>query len=510
MLSRQTKRWSTAGLIFIGVVVGLIFASNFNWTPSGFASRNRANPPATLNLETPAEVDSGILDLQSTGKAFTAVSKEILPTVVSIATEKVVKTSRGGEMFGPFREFFDRQAPEEEQTVRGLGSGVLVSSEGYILTNHHVVEGADDLQVGLYDNRTYAAKLIGTDPLTEVAVIKIVGADLPVARLGNSERMEVGEWVLAVGNPLGLNSSVTAGIVSAKGRSIGIIRDTGNREEAGSYAIENFIQTDAAINRGNSGGALVNLHGEVIGINTAIASNTGYYQGYGFAIPINLAKKIMNDLIDKGYVTRAWLGIGMNNVTPNMAKYYKLDKRQGVFVQSVVENSPAQKAGIKAADIILSLNGKTVKQSNEIQNTIALMNPGETITLKVLREEGEKTIKVKLGQRDTGKPEAVQSTPDEDLPKLGLEVTNLTDDILNEIEDYRGLDGVLVTRVSQNGAASNEGLRRGHLIQRIGDMEIKSVADYKRAIRKSKKGEVVLFYVLAQNVHYHAFIQMPE
>ena len=257
----KTKRWSTAGFIFIGVIVGIIFTSNIEWTPKGFATRNHDKPVLLGAQETASEA---VLQLQNTGKAFTAISKEVLPTVVSVATSRMVKrTSQDSDPFGRmFRELlpkeFRSQQPEN-QRLQGLGSGVIVSKSGYIITNNHVIENADDIKVRLHDFRTFEAELVGTDPLTEIAIIKIDGENLPVARLGNSEEIEIGEWVLAFGNPLNLSSTVTAGIVSAKGRNINIIRDTNAEEGGGSYAIENFIQTDAAINPVNSGGPLVNL-----------------------------------------------------------------------------------------------------------------------------------------------------------------------------------------------------------------------------------------------------------
>ena len=509
MLSTKTRRWSAAGLIFIGIIVGIIFASNFNWTPKGLASRTTA----PLALGDPSAPSDEVLQLQNTGKAFTAVSKEILPTVVSISTSKIVRrSSRQDEFWGPLlRDFFGRDnnfRQPEVQRQQGLGSGVIVSGDGYILTNHHVVESADDITITLYDNRRFDAELVGTDPLTEIAVIKIDGDDLPVARLGDSEALEIGEWVLAVGNPLYLYSTVTAGIVSAKGRSINIIRDE-ESQDGGSYAIENFIQTDAAINPGNSGGALVNLRAEVIGINTAIASQTGTYTGYGFAVPINLAKKIMNDLIEQGYVTRAWVGIGMNAVTENIAQRYNMDRPRGVIINQVMDGSPAQEAGLRNLDIILAIEDKEVNQSNEVQNYIALKNPGDTVTLTILRDGRERDIRVKLGQRDTGRPETTRSDEDE-VPRLGLEVQTLTDDIANRLGYYEGDDGVIVTSVEQYSTAFDAGIGRGDLIMAIEDEEIASVNDYRRALRNFDEGQVVIFHLKRRNTELHAFVKIPD
>ena len=508
MWSVKSRRWSAAGLVFLGIVVGVIFTSNFNWTPKGLASRNGA-PVVLGDQSAPSET---LLNLQDTGKAFTIVSKEILPTVVSISTSKIVRRSgREDDFFGPlFRDWFGRRNQQPEtQRQEGLGSGVIVSKDGYILTNNHVIENADDINVTLHDNRTFKAELVGRDPLTDVGVIKIDGEDLPAARLGDSEVLEVGEWVLAVGNPLYLYSTVTAGIVSAKGRAIGIIQDQDADEGEGSYAIENFIQTDAAINHGNSGGALVNLKAEVIGINTAIASRTGYYSGYGFAIPINLAKKIMNDLIQKGYVTRAWVGIGMNAVDENVAQRYNMDRPRGVIIIQVNDDSPAQKAGLRTLDIILKLDGKDVNQSNEVQNYIALKDPEDTVVFTILRDGKERQVRVKLGQKDTGR-ERVRRSDDEEAPTLGLEVETLTDDIRSRIDYYGSDEGVIVTGVEAYSTAYDAGIRRGDLIMQIEDYEIASESDYRRALKNFEKDQVVIFYMKRRNTELHAFVKISE
>ena len=510
MLSSKTKRWSAAGFIFIGIVVGVIFASNFNWTTRGFASRD-SNPVVLGSQQNPPEE---VLRLQDTGKAFTAVSKAVLPTVVSISTSRIIKRSPADDQFfAPlFKNFFGKEfkLPQPEtQRLKALGSGVIVSKEGYILTNNHVIKDADDIKVTLYDKRTFEAKLVGTDPLTEVAVIKIKGENLPVARLGNSDELEVGEWVLAIGNPLGLFSTVTAGIVSAKGRSVGIIRDSNLDQNKGSYAIENFIQTDAAINPGNSGGALVNLQAEVVGINTAIATTTGYYEGYGFAIPINLARKIMNDLIQHGYVVRAWLGIAMRPVDETIAERFKLDKPRGVLIEQVLDQSPAEKAGLKALDIILKVDGKEVNQSNEVQNDVVLKNPGDMITLTVLRNGAEKNIRVKLGQRKTGE-KGVKIAGGGTISKLGLKVQNLTDEIRSNLRAYDNDKGVIVTEVKPYTTVADAGIQKYDLITRIEKYPIRSVSDYRKALRKFKGGEVVIFYLKRKDTVIHAFVKLPK
>jgi len=502
----QLMPW--AGILLIGIAVGMILTSNLGWTPKGFAGKQGA--PVVLGAS--GGPSQELLQAQNTSKAFTVISKEMLPAVVSVYTSKMVKRSQN-DMLDPFwRQFFGRDfqpGRTQPQKQEGLGSGVIVSKEGYILTNNHVIENADDIKVGLYDNRQFEAKLIGTDPLTEVAVIKIDGKDLPLARLGNSEKLDIGEWVLAFGSPLGLNSTVTAGIVSAKGRSVGIIQDRDQEKSAGSYAIENFIQTDAAINPGNSGGPLVNINGEVVGINTAIATGTGYYAGYGFAIPINLAKKIMNDLVSKGYVTRAWLGIGMRPVDENMAERYKLDRPKGILIDQIMEDSPAQKAGLKVLDILVKVDGKEMNQSNEVQNYIALKNPGDTVILTVVRDGTQKDVQVKLGQRETGKT-SEKTTEEEGMIKLGLTVQNVDENLRQQFDLNRNSEGVVVTEVEPYSAAADARIRQGDLIVKIEENVIKTTADYRRAIRSFQKGKVVIFTVKRGDTQFHYFVKLPK
>ena len=511
MWSKQRKIWSVAGFILIGIFVGVLLTANFEWTPKGFAAK-RGLPV----LGSQEQVPDALLQIQNTSKAFTIVSKEVLPTVVSVYTTKEVKVQRAGraDNIPPmFRDFFghDFQMPDPEPQ-KGLGSGVIVSRDGYVLTNNHVVKDADDIQVQLYDKRRVEAKLIGADPLTDVAVIKIEGKDFPVARLGDSDALEIGEWVLAVGNPLELSSTVTAGIVSAKGRSIGILQgqDDERTSRKGSYTIENFIQTDAAINPGNSGGALVNLHAEVIGINTAIATQTGGYMGYGFAIPINLARKVMSDLIEKGFVTRAWLGIAMKNVDDAVAQRFGMETPQGVYVEEVMDDSPAGKAGLRTLDIIIKIDGHTMNSSNEIQNLIAMKKPGETVTLSLLRNGKSMDVAVKLGQRETGKPGVNEVAAEEDIPKLGLTVQTLNNELKSQFEDYKDDQGALVTGVDPNSSAFDAGIRKGDLVIKIEDTAIQSAADYKKAIKSFAKGKVIIFQVKRADNEFHAFVKLPK
>lgn len=508
-MRKKRKILSIIFFVTLGIMVGVLLTVNLDWTSKGFASK-------TPVIGSQAPLSPELAQMQNFSKAFVAVSKEVLPVVVSISTSKIVKQSPREELFPPlFREFFkDFQFPEpESQPLQGLGSGVIVSEDGYILTNNHVIKNADDIKITLYDKRRFEAKLVGADPLTDVAVVKIEGHNLPVARLGNSDEVEIGEWVLAVGNPLYLYSTVTAGIVSAKGRAIGILQsqeEERNEPSQGSYAIENFIQTDAAINPGNSGGALVNLKAEVIGINTAIATQTGGYMGYGFAIPINLAKKIMADLIEKGYVTRAWLGIAMRNVDDLVAQRYGMDHPTGVIIEKVMEDSPAEKAHLKPLDIILKIDGKEMNSSNEVQSAIALRKPGEVVTLSILRDGKPMKIQVKLGQRETGKTKEAETLTEEGVPKLGLSVKTLIPELKAQYNAYEDQEGVLVTAVEPNSAGYDAGIRKGDLITQIEDIPIRSVSDYKKAIRSFPKGKVIIFHIQRGEDKFHAFVKLPK
>lgn len=323
---------------------------------------------------------------------FISVAKNVTPAVVTIYSTKIVRNQNQNMPDDPFlRQYFGSRGMPQQQdsTSQGLGSGVIISSDGIVLTNNHVIAGADSIVVTLSDKRKYKAKIIGADPRTDVAVIKIIdGKNLPLAQLGDSKDLSVGEWVLAIGNPLGLSSTVTSGIISAKGR-----------DHVGITDFEDFIQTDAAINPGNSGGALVNLKGEVIGINTAIASKTGGYMGIGFAIPSNMARKVMSELISKGKVTRGYLGIQIQDLDENLAKNLRLnDSASGIVIGEIVKNSPADIGGLQKYDIIESVNGNDVSDATAFRNTVAANEPGDSITLKVLRDGRKINIKVRLGE----------------------------------------------------------------------------------------------------------------
>ena len=441
--------------------------------------------------------DQNIALLDRTAKAFAAVVKKAVPAVVFVRVEKTVE-SRGTASPFQFQEPFDffndpfferffgphfqprRRMPRKFQQ-RGQGSGFIISKDGYILINNHVVGDADLIKVKLSDGREFKAKVIGTDPQSDVAVIKIDATNLPVLRLGDSDKLEVGEWVIAIGNPFGLSQTVTVGVVSAKGRSRIGIND-----------YEDFIQTDAAINPGNSGGPLVNIHGEAVGMNTAIFSRSGGYMGIGFAIPINMAKAIKDQLLKKGKVTRGWLGVVIQDIDEELAKSFGLEKTEGVLIAEVSEGSPAEKAGLKQGDIILRLNGKKVDDLGELRNKIALTAPGTKVKLEVLRENKRRTIQVTIGEQPAGR--TIGMAQHEILGKIGLVVQDLTEELAKQF-GYRESQGVLVAEVEPGSPAARVGIRPGHLIEEVNRKRVHNMDEFVRALAQSKKTKSVLFRV---------------
>ena len=379
----------------------------------------------------------------------------------------------------PFFEWFygDRrpQQQQQPQVRQGAGSGVIISDDGYIVTNNHVIDDADDIQVVLNDNRQYTAKLIGTDPTTDIALLKIDEKNLPFLKYGNSDALKLGEWVLAVGNPFNLTSTVTAGIVSAKSRNIGI-----NQAD---MSIESFIQTDAAVNPGNSGGALVNMNGELVGINTAIASRTGSYSGYSFAVPVAIVKKVVSDLKEYGQVQRALLGVSIGDVTADVAKKYDLDKIEGVFVAGVSENSGAEEAGIEKEDVIISINGVPVNSTSQLQEQVSKHSPGDIVKILIKRDNKPKQFEVTLRNMH-GDTEIVKASDNE---ILGAKF-----EALNENEKYqlRISHGIKITDLGK-GKLKDAGLKNGFIITDVNKEEVETVNDFERIINKAKGGVLI-------------------
>jgi serine protease Do len=485
-------------LIFIGIIFGAVLVSNFHGgiTP-GFAGDPQ------VKLGAPAPIKDVDFDPKALSKAFIQVSKAVSPTVVSITVTTKAKSSSND--MNEFFHFFgpDFKVPEQEQ-MQAAGSGVIISPDGYILTNNHVVEDADEhmVDVNLTNTHKAKAKIIGTDPSTDLAVIKIDGHDLPTAALGNSDDMEIGEWVLAIGNPLGLQGTVTAGIISAVGRNnLGIIHDDKG------YGIEDFIQTDAAINPGNSGGPLVNLHGEVIGINSAIATTNARYQGYGFAIPINLARAVAEDLIRHGKIMRGYLGITIGPIDETAAKALKLSDAKGVWVQTVVKDGAAIAAGIKEGDVILSIDGTAMNSPSELQSYIARKHPGDAVTLKIFRDgdsfDKKVTLKAraeeKLASRDAEKGSDDEESTDREsaskpysLDKIGLSVRSLNTDEKKELSLETG---VIVTDVTRFSEAFNRNLGKGDVILEADRQKISSPKQLKSIMEGHKSGDALLLRV---------------
>lgn len=440
--------------------------------------------------------------------SFTRVAESVIPTVVSINSTMMIRTTEFWQnqlndkelkdFFG--EKYFNLPIPREFRQT-GSGSGIIVSRQGHILTNMHVVERAEAINVTLSDNRSFKADIVGVDPMTELAVIKIECENLPIVKLGDSDSARVGEWVLAVGNPLELRSTVTAGIISAIGRDINIIADN--------YGVENFIQTDATINPGNSGGALVNLKGEVIGINTAIATQSGYSQGYGFAIPINLAKRIMKDLIQQGYVVRSYLGISMLDVNEKIAKALGLKQPAGIFIDYVSQDSPAEKAGLQDKDVLIKIDNKYVNKGNLVQTTLAQKQPGDQILLTVIRRNKILRVPVTLGTRNEMLARPQQLKTDLQFQNLGLIIQNLNQPEMQEFS-LKTVEGVFVVDVEQYSPAYDAGIQANDIILEIGDNKINSESEFYAAISRFVSGNIYILKMKRNENIFHCFIEVPK
>jgi serine protease Do len=485
-------------LLVIGIIFGALLVSGFGVVRPSLAdiSLGASKPPVNLDA-----------DATSFSKAFIEVAEKVTPTIVQVSVVSERENPHSDFWFFPFKDL-----PKEQ---RGSGSGIIISDDGYIITNNHVVEKSTKVTVGMSDKRTFDAKVIGTDPLTDLAVIKIDAKDLPAAYLGNSDDLKVGQWVMAIGNPLSLASTVTAGIVSAIGRGqLGLIKD--------SYGVENFIQTDAAINPGNSGGALVDLSGAVIGVNSAIAAgNTGTYIGYGFAIPINLAKSVAKDLIAHGKVSRGYIGVNIGEVDDAMAKSLGLDKPKGIIVQGIVEGGAASKSDIKEGDVILKVDGREVNQPNQLQGYIASKTAGTTVKLTLFRDGKEIQREVTLKARDEDNKDNLASNKNSDeeeassesksstaqFDDIGLSVANLSS---KEKSDYKVDHGVMITNVKPFSKAEDKQLAKGFIILEADKKKVNSVSDLKGII-KNKKGSAVLLRLQDnRGNNFYRGIEIPD
>ena len=472
---------------------GLAVSSGFNLTPFGHAQQQQQQQPA----------ERAIRPLNEQSDAFVAIAEKVTPGVVSIQTRQTPSTNsrrapNRGQIPPNLEEFFDQfGGPQQRAPREGAGSGFIVSTDGYILTNNHVVAGAERVTVALEDKRVFDAKVIGRDPSTDVALIKIDANNLPTLALGSDDQVRVGEWVLAIGNPLALDFTVTAGIVSAKNRSGASLRGL----FADEYAIVDYIQTDAAINPGNSGGPLVNSRGEVIGINSAIASPTGTYAGYGFAIPITLAKNVMDDLIEHGRVRRAILGVSITDVTPEDAQGAGLDQIRGAIVQgfSPTGPAPAREAGLEPGDVIVSINGTQIDRVSELQRLVRNLEPGEVATVEAMRYGDRKTFRVRLAEAEPA--EQVAQADDESAPssndvaydKIGLTVAPLTPEQVRQASLREEERGVMVTDVDLNGPAYGR-IGPFSIITRVlhpQEKRVRTVSDLESTLNSAKSGDII-------------------
>ncbi len=458
--------------------------------------------------------EGGIENLRETGKAFASVARTVSPSVVYIRSEGIESVQETHGFQFPFGEggahnddflkrfFGDKfqspqtphhQKPQSKRRTMGQGSGFifeskdgLFSDKSYILTNNHVVAGADKIQVQLNDGREFNAEIVGADPKSDVAVLMIKTGELPALVLGSSSSLEVGEWVIAVGSPFGLSHSLTVGVVSAKGRSSLGISD-----------YEDFIQTDAAINPGNSGGPLVNIDGEVIGINTAILSRSGGYMGVGFAIPIDLAAGIANQLMDNGEVTRGFLGIVIQELTPELAGSFNLEQNQGILIAQVTEDSAAAKAGLKQGDVIIAYQGKPVTKVGDFRNRVALTSPGSREQLTIIRDSERLNIPVTVGTLSKDNTVAQASTQSTD--EAGLTVQTITPQLAEQFNAKAG-EGVVVTQVRSGSIADRAGIKSGSIIVQVNRIPITSAKDFKREVKKSSASKRILLLIRKDNM----------
>lgn len=453
---------------------------------TGFFKTRQDIPSYTYKLDVPK-------GLPNQNSSFSNIVRVISPLVVNISTTKTVTQKNDSpisDLFdGHFNDFVEPFNMPRKWKEQSLGSGVLVSPDGYILTNSHVVDKADEIKVKLFDQRNYSGKIIGTDPKTDIAVIKISAENLPAINWGNSDKLEVGEFVLAFGNPYSLGHTVTMGIVSAVGRA-----------DVGIADYEDFIQTDAAINPGNSGGPLVNIKGELVGINTAIFSRTGGYQGIGFAVPCNMAKSVMTQLIADGRVTRGWLGVTIQNFTPELAHEFGLKSITGALVTEIFKGSPAAKAGVKRGDVILEVNGKKIKNVETLRNLVAQSKVGGKIKLKVSRDKKILFLNADitefpqdLAHKDT---DEIKEKPEDGNNELaGFSVMELSSEIAKQLGLPGSEKGIVIVKVQPYSAAEDAGLKKGDVIQEINKKRARNLNDFKRLTSHLKNGDTLLLFI---------------
>jgi serine protease Do len=483
-----------AVLVAVGVLIGIIVASDLGWLPFGHAV-----PDTAPVKESPPPAPVGLIPGPGGDRNFVQIAKAVTPAVVNIAT---TRTGRGEGLHGsPFEdpffrrffgdEFFRRFEVPRERKERSLGSGVIVDASGLIITNNHVVSKADEVKVLLSDKREIKAKLIGTDPKTDLAVLKIEADHLQTIPWSDSDKLEVGEFVLAVGNPFGLNQTVTMGIVSAVGRaSMGIAE------------YEDFIQTDAAINPGNSGGALVNARGELVGINTAIFSQNGGNMGIGFAVPSNMARSILDQLVRHGKVVRGWLGVSIQDLSSDLASQFGLTEPKGVLVSDVLDDSPAKKAGIERGDVIVEFDGKSADNPTQLRNAVAQTPVGKKVVVKLLRDKKPKTFEIMIAEQPKNVAQAGSEEGGETAVPSGLlsdlDVRELNAELAGRFNLSANEQGVVVVRVRSGSVAEEAGIKEGDLILEVNRQQVGNLKAYERAASKIGKDQVVLLLTKRQ------------
>ncbi len=477
------------------LLVGFLLGGISFYLLGEYTGRQRIYMPAG-----PPHVSRQMLE---TSTAFSDIVRSVSPAVVNISTTKTVRRDENTflndpffDFLNPFREFKTPKKWKEQS----LGSGVIVSDDGYILTNNHVIEHADEVMVTLSDNQSYKAKIIGADPKTDVAVIKIDARGLPAIRWGNSDKLQVGEFALAIGSPYGLNNTVTMGIISAVGRA-----------NVGIADYEDFIQTDAAINPGNSGGPLVNIKGEMIGINTAIFSRSGGYQGIGFAVPSNMARIVMNQLEKTGKVTRGWLGVTIQELTAELSSKFGADNANGALVGDVVKGGPAEKAGIRRGDIIIEYDGKKVKDVGNLRNMVAESAVGATVPVTIVREGKEYSLRVVIAKLPAEVAEAAPAEERGDSASeglAGLSVVELTKEIGRQLGLRKEERGVVVVRVEAGSSSEEAGIRKGDVIQEIDKKKIDGLEEYRRVISGLSPDETVLLFVNRGGKKFYAALKV--
>lgn len=473
-------------LLIVGMVIGITLVSEFHPAPFGqpVGEAPKVKPPAIAETE----------------QTFVSVSKAVTPAVVNISTSRLVKGEEAPNFpFDDpfFRRFFGDEPPRRqgpgaprERKAQSLGSGVIVDPNGLIITNNHVVEKADEIKVVLGDKREFKGKIVGSDPKSDLAVIRIDAKDLPTIPWGDSSKLQVGEYILAIGNPFGLNQTVTMGIISAVGRA-----------NVGITDYEDFIQTDAAINPGNSGGAMVNTHGELVGINTAIFTQSGGYMGIGFAVPSNMARSISDSLVKVGKVVRGWLGVSIQEVTPQLAKEFGLKEAKGALVGDILPKSPAEKAGFKRGDVIVEFMGQKIENSVQLRNMVARTDLKAKAKVKVVRDKKEKELEVTIEEQPKdmagrGLPEEREEAANTSLN--GIEVRNMTPEVARQLGLPREERGVVVSRVDPGSAADAAGVQTGDIIIEVNRKPVHDTSEYEAAVSKLNKDDAVLLLISRQ------------